>query len=159
MKIAEIMNRQVRCCRPTDTLDAAAAIMWDHDCGCVPVVDAEERVVGMITDRDLCMAAYTRGVTLGTVQVQDVMSRTVYTCRAEDSVGHAEQMMRINQVHRLPVVDAGEHLVGILSLNDVAQEARLEAAAHKRGVTFGEVGETLAAVCRPRHASLIAAAS
>jgi len=159
MKVAQVMKQRVKTCRPQDTLNTAAEIMWDHDCGCVPVVDTEGHVVGMITDRDVCMAAYTKGEPLRTLRIQDAMSKTVSTCRADDTVANAERMMRASHVHRLPVVDAADHLVGILSLNDLAQEAQLEVAARKREVTFAEVGETLEAVCKPRHPRVIAAAA
>jgi len=159
MKIAEMMKQEVKTCRAQDTLNAAAQVMWDHDCGCVPVVDAEGHVIGMITDRDICMAAYTQGKPLWEILVEKVMSKDVCACRAEDKVADAEKMMRANQVHRLPVIDAGGHLAGILSLNDIAEEARREATAKKRDVTFAEIGETLEAVCRPRSSRSIEVAA
>src|SRR5687767_6253206 len=64
VKIEDIMTRDVRACSPTDTLATAAQIMWENDCGAVPVVDADERIVGIITDRDLAMAAHLQGVAL-----------------------------------------------------------------------------------------------
>ena len=64
LKVKELMTLDVSCCHPGDTLERAAELMWQHDCGCVPVVDEGSHVVGMITDRDVCMAAYTRGVSL-----------------------------------------------------------------------------------------------
>jgi CBS-domain-containing membrane protein len=146
------MQRDVKTCRADDTLHTAAQVMWDHDCGCAPVVDRDGHVVGMLTDRDICMAAYTRGMPLDGVEVQDAMSHGVSACQPQDTLADAERMMRDNQVHRLPVVDAGGRIVGIVSLNDLAQEASRETLARKRAISFGEVGETLAAVCRPRSA-------
>jgi len=159
MKVEQVMRQPVKTCRPEDTLNTAAQIMWEHDCGCVPVVDTEDRVVGMITDRDICMAAYTRGEPLLSLRVGDVMSKHLCTCRGDDTVANAEQMMRANQVHRLPIVDAADRLIGILSLNDLAQEARRETGAKRHEVTFTAVGETLEGVCRPRHPHVIAAAA
>jgi CBS domain-containing protein len=159
MKVAAVMRQDVQTCGGHDTLNTAAHIMWEHDCGCVPVVDAEAHVVGMLTDRDVCMAAYTKGAPLAALSVGDTMSKTVCTCAAEDTLADAERIMRANQVHRLPVVDAAGRLVGILSLNDLAEAARHELAAKKRALTFAEVGETLEAVCRPRQARVIAAAA
>jgi CBS domain-containing protein len=150
MKVEQVMQCDVKTCRADDTLNTAAQLMWNHDCGCVPVVDGDGHVVGMLTDRDICMAAYTRGMPLDGVQVQDAMSRRVSACQPQDALADAERMMRDNQVHRLPVIDAGGHIVGIVSLNDLAQEAGRETMTKKRAITFGEVGETLAAVRRPR---------
>ena len=159
MKVAQVMRQEVKTCHLQDTLNTAAEAMWDHDCGCVPVVDTEGHVIGMITDRDVCMAAYTQGRPLRALRVQDAMSKTVWACRAEDTVADAERIMRANQVHRLPVVDAGDRLIGILSLNDLAQEAGDEVGAKKREITFVEIGETLEAICKPRAPRTMAAAA
>jgi CBS domain-containing protein len=150
MQVEQVMQRDVKTCRADDTLNTAAQLMWDHDCGCVPVVDGEGHVVGMLTDRDVCMAAYTRGMPLDAVQVSDAMSHSVSACQPQDTLADAERMMRENQVHRLPVIDAGGRIVGIVSLNDLAQEAGRETMAKKRAISFGDIGQTLAAVCRPR---------
>jgi CBS domain-containing protein len=152
MKVAQLMKQNVKTCHAQDTLKTAAEIMWDYDCGCVPVVDVEGHVIGIVTDRDICMAAYTQGRSLGALQVKDCMSKTVCACQPQDTLADAERMMQANQVHRLPVIDAGSRLVGIISLNDLAQEAGHQAAAKKREIMLAEVGETLGAVCRPRGA-------
>jgi CBS-domain-containing membrane protein len=159
MKVEQVMQQAVHTCRPAETLNTAAQMMWDHDCGCVPVVDAGDCVIGMITDRDICMAAYTCGESLRSLRIEDAMSKQVCTCRGDDTVAHAEEMMRANQVHRLPIVDAAGRLIGILSLNDLAQQARRENAAKRRDVAFAAVGETLEGVCRPRHPHAVAAAA
>jgi CBS domain-containing protein len=153
------MKQQVKTCHAQDTLNTAAQIMWDHDCGCVPVVDGDAHVMGMITDRDICMASYTKGGPLRALQVKDAMSKTVCTCQPQDALADAERIMRTNRVHRLPVVDAGNRLVGILSLNDLAQEAGLEVGAKKQEVNFAEIGETLEAICKPRGSRTIAVAA
>jgi CBS-domain-containing membrane protein len=79
-------------------------------------------------------------------------------CRPEDALADAEQIMRSKQVHRLPVVDGANRLVGILSLSGLAEEAGREAGAKKQEVTFAEIGETLESVCRPRSSQEIAVA-
>ena len=75
MKVEDLMTRSVGTCRPTDTLSSAAQLMWERDCGCVPVVsdDGSNRVVGMLTDRDICMAAHFRGASPGALPVGQVM--------------------------------------------------------------------------------------
>jgi CBS domain-containing protein len=102
----------------------AARIMWEHDCGIVPVVDAEGRPVGIVTDRDLCMAAYTRNEPLSRMPVRDVMAREIHCCRTDDDESAVHAAMRAYQVRRLPVVDADGRLQGIVSLNDLALRRR-----------------------------------
>ena len=80
MKVQEVMNRQVHSCRPDTNLATAAAVMWDYDCGTLPVVDDAGHVVGMLTDRDIAMAAATQGRHAGEIPVRDVISGTVYSC-------------------------------------------------------------------------------
>jgi CBS domain-containing protein len=97
--------------------------MWDHDIGSVPVVDAERRVVGMITDRDVCMAAYTQGKPLSEIPVANVMSTKVLTIGPDDALSAAERLMREGQVRRIPVIDREQRLIGIVSQNDFMREA------------------------------------
>jgi CBS domain-containing protein len=153
MKVQDFMTHGVRTVRPQDSLAAAAKAMWDGDCGALPVVDGE-RVAAMLTDRDICMAAYTQGRQLAEIPVATAMSKRLVTCRANDAVGVAEARMREHQVRRLPVIDARQRLVGILSLNDIALLAAEESARGQREVTAEEVGATLAAICRHRSTAL-----
>lgn len=158
MLVEQIMTKRVATCSPGDTLNEAARIMWEHDCGIVPIVeDAENRrVAGVVTDRDVCMAAYTRGQPLSQIRVGDVMCGDVTSCRAGEDVHEAEQTMRRAQLHRLPVVDAANQLLGVISLADIARETAREVGSRRQEVTAMELGETLTAICRPRG---IAAAS
>ena len=123
--------------------------MWARDGGLGPVVESREsgKVVGVITDRDICIAAYTRGRPLAQIPIDEAMAKRVHACRASDDVSAAERTMQQAQVHRLPVLDASEQLVGVLSLADIA---RASARGKQAGVTPGEVGETLAAIRRSR---------
>ncbi|MGH7819024.1 MAG: CBS domain-containing protein [Candidatus Binatia bacterium] len=151
MNVEELMTRDVKTSSLADTLHAAARIMWEHDCGCVPVVDEESRVLAMLTDRDVCMAAYFQDRPLSTLHVSDAMSNQMYTCSPGDSVQDAERLMRERQIRRVPIVDETNRLVGILSLNDVARAAaRPREARKKQAVKPSEVGETLATICEPR---------
>ncbi len=152
MKVNELMVREVRSVAAGDSLAEAARIMWEHDCGCVPVVDQELHVVGMLTDRDICMAAYTQGVSLHEGRVTSAMSRRLYWCEPEDSVAAAEKIMREMQVRRLPVIDREGHLVGIFSLNDIARRAARERGGRApREVRESELGVLLTALSQPRH--------
>jgi CBS domain-containing protein len=162
MKVEQLMTRDVKVCSDSDTLNRAAQLMWESDCGCIPIIRAngESSVIGILTDRDIAMAAYTQGMQLWAIRVTEAMAHKVIACHANDGVSQAEALMRDNQVRRLPVLDQNEHLVGILSLNDVAREAQREASSGKRAeVTEDAVAETLATVCQPRPSREVAAAA
>jgi len=124
MKISSIMNPNVETARADDDLAKTAMVMWRKDCGFVPVVDeASGRVVGVITDRDICMASATRHDAPESISVRDTMASHVWTCRTEDEVDTALETMRANQVHRLPVVDEGDRLAGVISFSDIVRHA------------------------------------
>jgi CBS domain-containing protein len=162
MRVEQIMTRTVRTCAPDDSLSTAARIMWEGDCGCVPVVEQEgdgARVVGMITDRDICMAGYTQGRPLSAIRVDSAMARRVHSCRPTDSIPEALNILRTHQVRRLPVVDNGDHLVGMLSLADAAREAVREHGRKGREVTDTRIGEVLEAICVPRGPHGVAVAT
>ena len=154
MRIQDIMSRPVIVCGRNDTLNAAARLMWEHDCGVVPVVDDDGRIAGIVTDRDICMAAYTQGRILGEIPVAVAMSGRVLSCRADDSLESAERVMSDNQVRRLPVLDKEDRPVGLVSYSDVVRHA--STMAHGDGVDF-EVIRGLAAITRPRQAQAAAA--
>jgi CBS domain-containing protein len=150
MKVFEVMTRRVHSVHHGETLATAAAVMWDHDVGCVPVLGDDGSVVGMITDRDICMAALTRGTRLCEIEVASAMSRRVHACAPEQSLAEAGEIMRLDRVRRTPVVDRAGRLIGLLSLGDLAREA-----VHQRRRKHGEpmdagVATTLAAVSEPR---------
>ena len=161
MKVSELMTTDVRTCWITEPLDRAAKLMWESDCGSLPVLDQNGRVVGMITDRDVCMAAYTQAQLLGRIPVSRALNPELHSCKPEEDLDKVENRMRSHQIRRLPVVDDEGHLRGILSLADIAQRAAKDAKgkAGTRQVSFAEVGETLAAVTTPRRLELVAAAS
>jgi hypothetical protein len=96
--------------------------MWERRCGCVPVLDDGDQVVGLLTDRDICMAAYTQGRRIDDIAVTTAMSRPVWTCAASASVEEAEDLMMAHGVRRLVVVDDGR-LQGVVSLDDIAKDA------------------------------------
>jgi CBS-domain-containing membrane protein len=154
MQVKQIMTRDVKTVRPGDNLDHAARILWENDCGCVPVLDDASRVTGMLTDRDICMAAYFQGRPLRDIQVASAMAGTVFSAKLEDTLVAAEKVMQAQRVRRLPVVDAAGKLTGLLSLNDLAREAARERATRgRKELSDAEVSETLAAICEPRKAA------
>jgi CBS domain-containing protein len=123
MQAKELMTREPRAVRLHERLDAAARVMWEQDCGFCPVVDSTGVLVGVLTDRDLCMAAYTQGRSLSELGVTAAMARSVRTVRAEDTVQAVLAVMQQAQVHRVPVVDARGMLVGIVASNDLVRAA------------------------------------
>ncbi|MHC4989452.1 MAG: CBS domain-containing protein [Planctomycetota bacterium] len=150
MLVDKLMSKEVFSCHADDDMGVAAKVLWEHDCGCVPVVEDDLRVIGMITDRDMCMAACTQGQPLKDMTVASTMSRQVQTCKAADSVSDALDTMKMHKVRRLPVVDQSNHLVGLLSIDDIARDAVRETGSSVHGVSREAVADALAAICRPR---------
>jgi CBS domain-containing protein len=148
MNVNELMSREPRAVAIGERLDVAARVLWETDCGIAPVVDAAGALVGVVTDRDLCMASYTQGRSLGEIPVTAVMMRTLRTCRPDDTLAAAMTTMQQAQVHRLPVVDARHLLVGMLSTNDLVRAAHARPAA----LDAGAVVKCLATIGAPRHA-------
>jgi CBS domain-containing protein len=149
MNVGDMMTREVQTCRLDDPLNRVAQIMWEYDCGCVPVVDWEGRVVAMITDRDVCMAAYTQGRTLASMVVSTAASQGLLAVRESDTVEAAEAVMQQHQVRRVPVVDAEGRAVGILSMSDLARHAHSKGHLRHDSLSPEKIVRTFAAVCQP----------
>jgi CBS domain-containing protein len=147
MRIREIMNKPAVSCRPGDALSVAAQAMWEHDCGAIPVAGDDGRLVGMITDRDICMATYIKGRAPQTISVAEVMEKRVMSCHADESPDVAEGMMRDKQIRRVPIVDDDRRLIGMLSQSDLARNA---ASAPRRNSVEKEFIHTMAAISQPR---------
>lgn len=162
MKVEQLMTRPVKACRADQSVAEAARIMWESDCGCVPIVQPadgiEDVVVGMLTDRDVCMAAYTQGRPLWEIKITSAMARDVATCLPEDSVTTALGIMETRRVHRLPVVDSWGRLVGMLSMSDLAEEATRERTRGRKEVTAARIGEVLQGIAARREPRSIQAA-
>jgi CBS domain-containing protein len=155
MRVEDLMTSEVGACRAFDTLDRGARIMWERDCGAVPVLDQDGRVIAMLTDRDICMAALTQGRSLSEIRVASAMSRSLWACRRDDDVKDAEKLMRSHQVRRLPVVDGDGKLVGVLSISDLARSAvaaKSSRSTKTKPVAASDVGKTLGAISSPAAA-------
>lgn len=150
MIVQSLMTKSPKCCRSEESLKTAAHIMWECDIGSIPVVDREQRVVGMVTDRDICMAAYFQDRPLSDIPVHQAMASKIIACRPDDDVKTAERLMRDNQVRRVPVIDRNGHLLGVLSVNDLARKAASD--RHLSSPQVGEAGvvTTMAAIATPR---------
>jgi CBS domain-containing protein len=123
MQVQEIMTAAVECCTPNEKAQRAAEIMREADTGVIPVLAGENdpKVVGIITDRDLCMAIVAAGRDPREVRVQECMTDQVVTLGPDDDIRHAADVMTEKQVRRLPVVDHNGAILGIVSLADIAQ--------------------------------------
>jgi CBS domain-containing protein len=156
MQVKNVMTHAPGTCRVGDSANDAARIMWDRDCGSVPVTDRDGRVVGMVTDRDICMAAYFQGKPLSSIPLADIMSREVCTCKEDADVTEAERIMRIHKVRRLPVTNSAGAISGIVSIGDVAQIVSRNGAVQQSRGESRELLETLAEVSEPRTLPQIA---
>jgi CBS-domain-containing membrane protein len=151
MKVEKLMTRSVATCGPQDTLDYAASLMWQNDCGCLPVIhiNGTAQVCGMITDRDICMSALFKGKALGELRVEDAMAKDLQTCQPGDTLAVVERKMQNSRIRRLPVVDEAGALVGIVSMADLASAAARLQYGQRRDIPGSEVTTTLAAICKP----------
>ncbi len=125
MKVKEAMSANVRTCGPETPLSEVARIMYEGDCGALPVVDAanDSRVIGMITDRDITIRLVARGLNPLDLQASSCMSTPVASIGPEDSLTNACRIMESRKVRRLPVVDESGRCVGIISQADIARHA------------------------------------
>jgi CBS-domain-containing membrane protein len=154
MKIRDLMTASVKSCGPRDSLNLAAQLMWEHDCGALPIVDDVGQVIGMITDRDVCMGAYTRGLPLVDIKVASCASHGIVTIREDESVDAAQALMQRHRIRRVPVVDPTGRPVGIVSMTDLARHARCAGLRGVHGLTPEEVVDTLAVVCAPARGAI-----
>jgi CBS domain-containing protein len=145
MKVKDLMTREPRTCSPDTTLAAAAHLMWDGDCGILPVVDDGE-LVGVVTDRDMYIALATQNARASYLRVGAVATKTVATCDPEDDVHAALATMKQARVRRLPVLGFGRTVMGILSMNDI-----LRVAGAGGDVSDEDVVATLQAICAHHH--------
>lgn len=148
MKVQDVMTYDVQSCRPEANLAEAAMQMWRGDFGALPVVTTAGKVVGMITDRDICMAAATKHRDTASIRVKEVISGKVYGCSPDTDIREALKIMQRKQVRRLPIISAEDgRLKGILSMNDLALKAR---ADRKAELSAEDVENTLREICAHR---------
>ncbi len=146
MLIKDIMTPNPITCCDTDSLNDAAQRMWEQDVGAIPVVDESGMATGMLTDRDIAMAAYIQGRPPASIPVQTAMAKMLHTVRPDEDVRAAHQAMREHQVRRLPVVDAEGKPVGIIALNDIARRL----GTGRSAIPADDIAQTLRDLCRPR---------
>jgi CBS-domain-containing membrane protein len=146
MKVKEVMTPDAKAIWITESLADAAKEMWENDCGVLPIVKDGRKVVGMITDRDICMAAAMRDRNPSSISVEEVMNATVYAAEPEEDVEQALQTMREHQIRRLPVLNLEGELQGIVSMNDIVLKAK-ERNGKKPQIGYTDVVKTYQAIC------------
>jgi CBS domain-containing protein len=119
MEVSAVMTRNVHTCGSFDTLADVARVMWEEDVGAMPVVDEHGTTIGMITDRDVAMAAYTQGKPLSEIPVWIAASNKLIAARPEESIELVHERMRSERIRRMPVIDEEGMLLGMLSLSDL----------------------------------------
>jgi CBS domain-containing protein len=152
MKVQDVMSGEVRTCRPETNLAEAAMQMWQYDCGALPVVTNENKVIGMVTDRDIAIAVGTKGRPAAAIPVREIISGTIYTALLDEDIHTALRMMRHEKVRRLPVTNREGMLQGILSLNDIVLRAEEEKGRRHPELNYEDAMSTLKAVCEHRPA-------
>ena len=145
MKVKELMTQEPKTCTPDTSVAEAAHLMWEADCGILPVVDDGE-LVGVVTDRDMYIALATQDARAAQLRIGAVATKKVVTCVPEDDIETALATMRDARVHRLPVVGFGNTVVGLLSMNDIVL-----AAGSGKPVRAEDVVEALRAICGRHH--------
>ena len=155
MKVQDVMTRTVQFCLPDTDLTIAARLLWENDCGVLPVVDQNLKVIGVITDRDICIAAGTRPQALANLKAGEVMTGELYTCSPDDDLKGALEIMKQAQVRRLPVTEGDGLLHGILSISDVMLCVSNPTHAAQPVVSYEDIVETYNAICAPRAVAAV----
>ncbi|HEX5884135.1 MAG TPA: CBS domain-containing protein [Pyrinomonadaceae bacterium] len=147
MKVKDVMTPHAKPIWLTESLADAARMMWENDCGVLPIVK-DQKVIGMITDRDICMAAAMRRSNPSEISVEEVMTGQVYAVNPDDDIEQALQTMQQHQIRRLPVMNPEGELQGILSMNDIVLHAKAPDGAAQDSIDYADVVKTYQAICQ-----------
>ncbi len=147
MKIKEVMSPNPVCCLPTDSAQRVARIMCDRNIGSVPVVMDQEslKLVGVVTDRDLCCSVVADGLDPKTTNIEKFMTLNPVTCREEEGLENCERLMQEHQIRRIPIVDAKDGVIGIVAQADLALKDKPD-----------RVSKTVAEISKPAEPSVAA---
>jgi CBS domain-containing protein len=132
-------------CHPETNLGAATELMWNGNCGFLPVLDSTGEIRGVVTDRDICVALGTRNAPAGDVKVGEVMQAKLFTSSPEDDIHDALQVMSEGHVRRLPVICTGRE-AGVLSLHDILLRAQPAHPGREPELSSDEVVRTYRAI-------------
>jgi CBS domain-containing protein len=147
IRVHELMTRRVTSVHPATSVERAARLMEECDCGALPVIGDNGVLVGVITDRDIAIRIVARGRDARHAIVADCMSERVFACYANESVAECMRQMGHHQVRRMPIVDEHGRLVGIIAQGDLARHAGQHPAPHERRA----LAEVVSAVSRPSY--------
>ena len=147
MQVKDIMTSDVTYCGTNATLSDVAMAMWNKDCGAIPVVNQDKKVIGIITDRDICMAVATRNKGASEIVASELIGGLLRVCSPEDDIETALEIMAHAQLRRLPVVDRVGTLCGILSINDAIRHAGKDDKKNKKRVSRKSLLKTLRSIC------------
>lgn len=152
MNVNELMSREIVTCNRNSDLESAALQMWNADCGSLPVLDDAGRTIGMITDRDICMATALQHKSPGEIMVKEVINGKLFACTPNADVKTALRTMSTEKVRRLPVITADGHLEGLVSIDDVIVHAdRGSRGQYTPALSYGDAFGALKSFCGHQH--------
>jgi CBS domain-containing protein len=156
MKVNEVMTRTPYYCQPETNLGSATELMWNANCGFLPVEAPNGKVIGVITDRDICIALGTRSRLPGDIAVGEVMLGNLYSCAPEDDIHIALQTMKEGKVRRLPVIAQKGSLVGVISMDDMLLRAEPMSLGKEPELSGDEVVRTHRTIIRCQNPQVVA---
>lgn len=152
MYVKDIMHKDIKSCNVNADLDAVAGLMWNEDCGIVPLVDDDNSLQGVITDRDIAMAATLKHRPLWEIRANELLEgKTCQACHIDDNLQDVLEQMGQHQLHRMPVVDSENHIIGMIGIKDIVEHTKAgkaKAARNARSLSPSEVTSTLQKICR-----------
>ena len=146
MKVREVMTPNPKAIWLTESLADAAQLMWQNDCGVLPIIKDGQKVIGMITDRDICMGAAINDRKPSSISVEEIMTGEVYAVQVDDDIDQALQTMQEHRVRRLPVINSAGELEGILSMNDIVLKTKSADGQATEEINYGAVVKTYASI-------------
>jgi predicted transcriptional regulator len=146
MRVKQLMTKNVNWCRPENNLAELAEMMWNQRCGALPILDNSGSVIGIITDRDICIALGTRNIKASDVLAREVSPPRYFSCHPDDEARDALRTMATEEVGRLPVVDEAGQLAGIISIDDII----FRAGGGRSDLSDREIIDTLASIREER---------
>jgi CBS domain-containing protein len=157
MKVKDAMTGTPYYCQLDTNLGSATELMWVGNCGFLPVMGPDGKIVGVVTDRDICIALGTRNCLPGNITVREVMSGRLFACSPDDDVHVALQLMKEGGVRRLPVIGENGALAGVISMDDVLLRAEAPGIGKRPELSIEEVLKTYRAVDLRRMPQIVLA--
>jgi CBS domain-containing protein len=149
LRAGDLMTSNVACVRPDDSVERAARVMQGCECGAVPVVGNDGRLIGIITDRDITVRLVARGIDIRRARVDDCMTDEAFACHVNDPIIGCMRTMSRHQIRRVPIVDDRDRVIGIVSQSDLVRHAGEHPGSGERRA----MADVLCAVSEPTHVS------